>query len=155
MTLLSCIYCTTSECRQKETPIPLPFAMPAPSVSHPEAWPTDNSWLYVACPECRRVSPHAGYQSIQFDQNPPHHDKLWLRIVRMRPRRLRLSRTIPRTIRLRGNGATTARPARQAKYTGEAPSRADIPSPPPATQKSCLTDRGELYRDITLTIRFG
>jgi hypothetical protein len=80
MTLWPCIYCTTRECRDKQKPIPLPFAMPAPPVSHPKAWPTDNSWLYVACPECKRVSAHCAYHQIQFDRDQPESENLWIRI---------------------------------------------------------------------------
>src|SRR5258708_7273542 len=74
------LYCESAECREKQTPIPLPFAMPEPPVSHPEAWPTDNNFLYVACPECRQVSPHAGFHPVQYDHRKPPSDKLWLRI---------------------------------------------------------------------------
>jgi hypothetical protein len=75
-----CIHCTADGCRQKQTPIPLPFAMPEQSTSHSEAWPTDNNWLFVACPECRRVSPHVGFHPVQQDRSEPPGDKLWLRI---------------------------------------------------------------------------
>jgi hypothetical protein len=79
-TLWPCIYCETRNCLDKRKPIPLPFAMPGPSVQHPTAWPTDNTWLYVACPECKRVSAYCAYRPIQLDRNLPHSDKLWIRI---------------------------------------------------------------------------
>jgi len=80
MTQWPCIYCTTEECREKHTPIPLPFAMPESSTSNPEAWPNDSNWLYVACPVCRRVSQHSGFYPAQLDRSIPESNSIWLRV---------------------------------------------------------------------------
>jgi hypothetical protein len=77
-----CLYCLLPQCIQKSQPIPLPFAMPDPSVSHPEVWPSGNNRIDVACPECMHVSDHSGFRLVQFQENRdiPHADKVWWRI---------------------------------------------------------------------------
>lgn len=77
-----CLYCLLPQCIRKSQPIPLPFAMPVPSISHPEVWPSGNNQIDVACPECRHVSEHSGFRLVRFRNNRDtlHAGKVWWRI---------------------------------------------------------------------------
>ncbi len=75
-----CLLCLSEQCRQQQTRIPLPFSFAQQLVVDPARWPTDYNPLYVACPECRRVSSHSHWVPFLYDQEQPHFDNVWLRI---------------------------------------------------------------------------
>ena len=77
-----CVFCQFEDCPENKTPIPLPSPTPPPIEQHLGWWPNGSAWLFVGCPECRRISALLTSQPVHFldSRSRPHADKFWLRI---------------------------------------------------------------------------
>lgn len=76
------VHCPTDGCRFQQEPIRLLISNPEQTKTNPNLWPSDGTWLYLACPECKRVSAYCYTQIAGFpdDQDDFQTDTAWLRI---------------------------------------------------------------------------
>jgi hypothetical protein len=83
MSLDLTVYCPNNECEFHQKPILLPASTLPQTVDDPKGWPEDGTYLYLACPACRRVSAHFHGEPIDLpeaSQSEFRKDTDWLRV---------------------------------------------------------------------------
>ncbi len=84
MSILRYVHCSDSACPFHGKPILLPASSPQQKDSDPQGWPTDESVLFVACPQCRLVSAHYHADLADFPQDAQdkfRRGRVWWRIT--------------------------------------------------------------------------
>lgn len=75
--------CPNPDCPSPQEPIWLPSANLSQTTGDQKAWPSDGGSLFVACPECRRVSAHCSVQTEDCSEairTALRRDKFWIRV---------------------------------------------------------------------------
>ena len=74
------VNCPNLECSFHSAPIRLLIARPEQIADDPKTWPADDTYLYLACPECRLVSVHCHAYVVDFPQDARSERKEWIRV---------------------------------------------------------------------------
>ncbi|SRR5260370_3563280 len=74
------VNCPIESCKFHRAPIRLLVANPQQTIGDLAEWPEDGTFLYLACPECRRVFVHCHAYQDDFPEESHNVEKAWLRI---------------------------------------------------------------------------